>query len=117
MISFINYDLKIVNNQLFYVIIVRFQGACSTCPSSIVTLKSGIENMLQFYVPEVNSVEQVGTECRTGGGMYIYPVGVHPPESRLEGCSYAIKIRVNKITKSSLSTTATQRRRFTSTVS
>lgn len=40
------------------------QGACSSCPSSIVTLKNGIENMLQFYVPDVTSVEQVGqTEC------------------------------------------------------
>ena len=55
-------------------VIVRFQGACSTCPSSIVTLKNGIENMLQFYVPEVNSVEQVSTEYsvleREGGGSF-----------------------------------------------
>uniref|UniRef100_A0A9J7Z613 NFU1 iron-sulfur cluster scaffold homolog (S. cerevisiae) n=1 Tax=Cyprinus carpio carpio TaxID=630221 RepID=A0A9J7Z613_CYPCA len=29
------------------------------CPSSIITLKSGIQNMLQFYVPEVEGVEQV----------------------------------------------------------
>lgn len=29
------------------------QGACSGCPSSSVTLKSGIENMLMHYVPEV----------------------------------------------------------------
>ena len=36
-----------------------FQGACSSCPSSIVTLKSGIENMMQFYIPEVVAVEQV----------------------------------------------------------
>lgn len=42
-----------------FAIIFILQGACSTCPSSIVTLKNGIENMLQFYVPEVNSVEQV----------------------------------------------------------
>lgn len=31
------------------------QGACSGCPSSSVTLKSGIENMLMHYVPEVTS--------------------------------------------------------------
>lgn len=38
---------------------LRLQGSCSSCPSSIVTLKNGIENMLQFYIPEVLGVEQV----------------------------------------------------------
>lgn len=37
---------------------LRMQGACSGCPSSSVTLKSGIENMLMHYVPEVQGVEQ-----------------------------------------------------------
>uniref|UniRef100_A0A7N0VAC0 Scaffold protein Nfu/NifU N-terminal domain-containing protein n=1 Tax=Kalanchoe fedtschenkoi TaxID=63787 RepID=A0A7N0VAC0_KALFE len=37
---------------------LKMQGACSGCPSSSVTLKSGIENMLMHYVPEVKSVEQ-----------------------------------------------------------
>lgn len=32
---------------------VKLQGACSTCSSSKVTLKSGVENMLMHYVPEV----------------------------------------------------------------
>ncbi|KAG6758605.1 hypothetical protein POTOM_038964 [Populus tomentosa] len=31
---------------------LQMQGACSGCPSSSVTLKSGIENMLMHYVPE-----------------------------------------------------------------
>lgn len=35
---------------------VRMQGACSGCPSSSVTLKNGIENMLRHYVPEVLEV-------------------------------------------------------------
>jgi Fe-S cluster biogenesis protein NfuA len=35
------------------------QGACSGCPSSSVTLKSGIENMLMHYIPEVKEVVQV----------------------------------------------------------
>ena len=39
---------------------------CPKCPSSSVTLKSGIENMLRHYVPEVNSVEQ---EVDEGEGM------------------------------------------------
>ncbi|CAL8295320.1 unnamed protein product [Gadus morhua 'NCC'] len=38
---------------------LKLQGSCTSCPSSIITLKSGIQNMLQFYVPEVESVEQV----------------------------------------------------------
>ncbi|XP_022610039.1 NFU1 iron-sulfur cluster scaffold homolog, mitochondrial [Seriola dumerili] len=41
---------------------LKLQGSCTSCPSSIVTLKSGIQNMLQFYVPEVESVEQVKDE-------------------------------------------------------
>lgn len=38
---------------------LRLQGSCTSCPSSIITLKSGIQNMLQFYIPEVEGVEQV----------------------------------------------------------
>ncbi|KAL5730365.1 NifU-like protein 4 [Ranunculus cassubicifolius] len=34
------------------VVKLKMQGACSGCPSSAVTLKSGIENMLMHYVPE-----------------------------------------------------------------
>ncbi|CAA6667578.1 unnamed protein product [Spirodela intermedia] len=37
---------------------LRMQGACSGCPSSSVTLKSGIENMLMHYIPEIRGVEQ-----------------------------------------------------------
>ncbi|KAI3748517.1 hypothetical protein L6452_11639 [Arctium lappa] len=40
------------------VVKLKMQGACSGCPSSSVTLKSGIENMLMHYVPEVKAVEQ-----------------------------------------------------------
>ena len=35
------------------------QGACSGCPSSTVTLKNGIENLIRHYVPEVVSVEAI----------------------------------------------------------
>lgn len=38
---------------------LRLRGACSGCPSSAATLKSGVEQMLRHYVPEVNAVEQV----------------------------------------------------------
>lgn len=40
------------------IVTLKMQGACSGCPSSSVTLKSGIENMLMHYVPEVKGVEQ-----------------------------------------------------------
>ncbi|CAF0889249.1 unnamed protein product [Rotaria sordida] len=41
---------------------LKLQGACTSCPSSIITLKSGIQNMLQFYIPEVKGVEQTEDE-------------------------------------------------------
>ena len=41
---------------------LKLQGSCSNCPSSTVTLKSGIENMIKFYVPEVQSVQEVEDE-------------------------------------------------------
>ncbi len=36
---------------------VQLQGSCSGCPSSLYTLKAGIENLLKSMVPEVKSVE------------------------------------------------------------
>jgi len=41
------------------VVRLNMKGACAGCPSSTLTLKQGIENMLRHYVPEVNAVEQV----------------------------------------------------------
>jgi hypothetical protein len=38
---------------------LEMHGSCSGCPSSSVTLKNGIENMMKHYVPEVESVEAV----------------------------------------------------------
>ncbi len=37
---------------------LHMRGACSGCPSSAATLKTGVENMLRHYVPEVTRVEQ-----------------------------------------------------------
>ena len=39
------------------VVIVELQGSCSGCPSSLMTLKQGVQNLLKHYVKEVNSVE------------------------------------------------------------
>ena len=41
------------------VVYLHLQGACSGCPSSSATLKHGIENMLRYYVPEVQAVQAV----------------------------------------------------------
>jgi NFU1 iron-sulfur cluster scaffold homolog, mitochondrial len=38
---------------------LSLRGACAGCPSSTMTLKQGIENMLKTYVPEVTAVEAV----------------------------------------------------------
>lgn len=39
-------------------VFLQMRGACAGCPSSTMTLKSGIENLLKHYVPEVTRVEQ-----------------------------------------------------------
>ncbi len=39
------------------VVTVELKGSCSGCPSSIMTLKQGVQNLLCHYVPEVKSVE------------------------------------------------------------
>lgn len=41
------------------VVYLHLRGACAGCPSSTMTLKSGVENLLQHFVPEVKSVEAV----------------------------------------------------------
>lgn len=41
------------------VVYLHMQGSCSGCPSSTITLKNGIENMLRHFIPEVEAVEAV----------------------------------------------------------
>ncbi len=41
------------------VVRVRMQGACGSCPSSMMTLKMGIERRLREFIPEITEVEQV----------------------------------------------------------
>ncbi len=50
-INFIKFDEGVVFLEL--------RGACAGCPSSTLTLKSGIENMLKYYIPEIVSVEAI----------------------------------------------------------
>jgi len=41
------------------VVKVQLQGSCSGCPSSILTLKQGVQNLLRHYIPEVKEVESI----------------------------------------------------------
>lgn len=50
-ITFRGYD----NGTVF----LHMKGACAGCPSSTATLKHGIQNLLQHFIPEVHEVEQV----------------------------------------------------------
>ena len=42
------------------VVYLQMKGACAGCPSSTMTLKMGIENLLRHYIPEVLEVRPVG---------------------------------------------------------
>ena len=41
------------------IVTVELQGSCSGCPSSVMTLKQGVQNLLCHYVPEVKRVEAI----------------------------------------------------------
>ncbi|KAJ9517924.1 hypothetical protein QJQ45_004264 [Haematococcus lacustris] len=62
------------------VVTVKMLGACSGCPSSTVTLKSGIENMLMHYIPEVKGVIEAGDDEEGGGAAGGIKL---PPDSPL----------------------------------
>ncbi len=51
-------DIKFVSFENG-VVKVQLQGSCSGCPSSLMTLKQGVQNLLKHYVQEVKSVEAV----------------------------------------------------------
>ena len=50
-IKFISFENGVVKVQL--------QGSCSGCPSSTMTLKQGVQNLLCHYIPEVKGVESI----------------------------------------------------------
>ena len=41
------------------IVTVELKGSCSGCPSSVLTLKQGVQNLLCHYIPEVKSVEAI----------------------------------------------------------
>ncbi len=52
-------DVELVEVTPSGIVRIRFHGACVGCPSSNLTLQSGIERNLKQRVPEVQSVETV----------------------------------------------------------
>lgn len=65
--EFVSYENKIVN--------LRLHGACGTCPSSLMTLRMGIENAIREQVPDVQMVRNVDQPVAHGGHT-------HPPGPR-----------------------------------
>ena len=53
-------DVELVDVSAEGVVRVRFHGACVGCPSSSMTLQTGIERHLKHYVPQVTAVHAVG---------------------------------------------------------
>jgi len=41
------------------IVYLHLKGSCAGCPSSSMTLKAGVENMLRHYIPEIREVRQV----------------------------------------------------------
>ena len=44
------------------IVLIEMKGSCAGCPSSAVTLKNGIENMMKHYVAEVTEVRAMDEE-------------------------------------------------------
>ena len=65
--EFVSYEDKIVN--------LKLHGACGTCPSSLMTLRMGIENAIREQVPDVQMVRNVDQPVAHGGHT-------HPPGPR-----------------------------------
>ena len=51
-------DIKFVSFESG-VVKVQLQGSCSGCPSSTMTLKQGVQNLLRHYLKEVREVEAI----------------------------------------------------------
>lgn len=52
-------DVELVEVTADLVVNVRLRGACGSCPSSLMTLKGGIERIMKERIPEIVSVESV----------------------------------------------------------
>jgi len=52
-------NIQFVNLTSDNVVNVELQGACKSCPMSLMTLKSGVEDAMKKAIPEIKSVEAV----------------------------------------------------------
>jgi len=54
-------DIEFVGVTDDGVVQVRLRGACAGCPGAVMTLKMGVERIIRERVPEIKSVENVGS--------------------------------------------------------
>uniref|UniRef100_A0A1D2AA69 Scaffold protein Nfu/NifU N-terminal domain-containing protein n=2 Tax=Auxenochlorella protothecoides TaxID=3075 RepID=A0A1D2AA69_AUXPR len=54
------------------IVTLKMLGACSGCPSSAITLKNGIENMMSHYVPEVKGVVEAPADESEQAGLAAF---------------------------------------------
>ncbi|MGM0565146.1 MAG: NifU family protein [Bacteroidota bacterium] len=52
-------DIRFVNLTDDMTVNVELQGACGTCPYSVMTLKNGVEEAVKKAIPEIKSVESI----------------------------------------------------------
>jgi Fe-S cluster biogenesis protein NfuA len=67
-VEFVSFEDGIVN--------VKLHGACGTCPSSLMTLRMGIENALREVVPEVQEVRNVAPPPEPRGFGHVHLGGL-----------------------------------------
>ena len=84
------------------IVTVALAGSCVGCPSSSVTLKNGVENMLMHYIPEVKSVvsmeeeeeeeEEDRSESGSGAGVVVEKVDVDDEDEKRKMKTYKDKL-------------------------
>jgi Fe-S cluster biogenesis protein NfuA len=52
-------DIRFVELTEDNVVMVELQGACGSCPYSLMTLKNGVETAVKKAIPEIKSVESI----------------------------------------------------------
>lgn len=55
-------DIKFLNLTDDNVVMVELQGACGSCPYSVMTLKNGVEEAMKKAIPEIKAVESMQPE-------------------------------------------------------
>ncbi|MFW5974848.1 MAG: NifU family protein [Bacteroidota bacterium] len=55
-------DIRFVSLTDDLTVNVELQGACGTCPYSVMTLKNGVEEAVKKAIPEIKSVESIKTQ-------------------------------------------------------